>query len=285
MVASDSSDSVFHYTPDLAAAITALVLFVLISLANGAVTVYTRTWFMLIVAATGFLEAGGYISRILVHFNPSYGASIAMQVILVIAPSFFTLANYVTVGRIMRALNVPKILIKSGWVASVFFGLEILALVTQSAGAGLSVSNKSSSNSSSNSSEDNSNQNAGKGQALLMLGLGMQVLFLTVFIFFTVGVNRKTNSIASAENQKRLRLVYVGLYATSILLNIRCIFRLIEFAQGFYGFLSNHEVFLYIFDTIPVFCCVVLYTIFHYGLHSPTPTDFSNPKVVEVVPV
>jgi len=41
-----------------------------------------------------------------------------------------------------------------------------------------------------------------------------------------------------------------ALYAASLLIFVRCAFRLIEYAQGNDGYLVSHEVFLYIFDAL-----------------------------------
>ena len=47
--------------------------------------------------------------------------------------------------------------------------------------------------------------------------------------------------------------VFGALHATMVLVYIRNIFRIVEFSQGFYGYLATHEEFFYGFDFAVVF--------------------------------
>lgn len=58
------------------------------------------------------------------------------------------------------------------------------------------------------------------------------------------------------------RHLYV-LYATSALILVRSIFRIIEYIQGNAGYLLSHEVFLYIFDATLMFLVMVLFNWVH----------------------
>lgn len=49
------------------------------------------------------------------------------------------------------------------------------------------------------------------------------------------------------------------LYVTNTLIMIRSIFRMIEYAQGNNGYLLRYEVFLYVFDAVPMFAVMVAY--------------------------
>ena len=49
------------------------------------------------------------------------------------------------------------------------------------------------------------------------------------------------------------------LAVAAVIIIARCIFRVIEFAQGNAGYLTSHEVFMYIFDTLPMFAVQVLF--------------------------
>jgi hypothetical protein len=54
-----------------------------------------------------------------------------------------------------------------------------------------------------------------------------------------------------------------SLYAGSLLIWIRCVFRLIEYAQGNDGYVISHEAFLYIFDAALMFGVMVLFALVH----------------------
>jgi hypothetical protein len=251
----------FHYWPSEAIAIVALVLFSTVTAVNLLITVYTKTWFYGIIVTTGLLEVAGYICRISMIHKPLYGTFVAMQCFLIISPSFLALANYVAVGKLMKALNI-KAFIKSKFVSWLFFGLELGALTLQGAGAGLSVSN------------DGPPKTAGSGKVLLLIGLALQVLFLIIFVAFMIVVFRRAKQLVTQGQARQLNKVYFGLFATSLLLSVRNIFRLVEFSQGWYGHIGTHEVYVYCLDAIPVCICFVLYAVFAYGLHCP---DFDVP--------
>lgn len=53
------------------------------------------------------------------------------------------------------------------------------------------------------------------------------------------------------------------LYAASTLIMIRSIFRIIEYAQGFTGYLLEHEVYLYIFDATLMLAVVLIFNVVH----------------------
>lgn len=53
------------------------------------------------------------------------------------------------------------------------------------------------------------------------------------------------------------------LYGTSILIMVRSIFRVVEYLQGFDGFLLRHEAYLYVFDATLMFLVLVLLNLVH----------------------
>lgn len=52
----------YHYLPNRAAGIAAVILYAVVSVAVTAVTIKTRTWYMMTVALTGLLELTGMAS-------------------------------------------------------------------------------------------------------------------------------------------------------------------------------------------------------------------------------
>lgn len=48
---------------------------------------------------------------------------------------------------------------------------------------------------------------------------------------------------------------------------IRSIFRLIEFADGWFGKIASNEVYFYVFDFLMIFLCFVVFTLLHFGVH------------------
>ena len=68
-----------------------------------------------------------------------------------------------------------------------------------------------------------------------------------------------------------------ALYVASMLILVRSIFRVIEYVQGNNGYLLKKEVFLYIFDAVLMFLCMVWLNIVHPGeIHFGRSKDVRN---------
>ena len=57
----------------------------------------------------------------------------------------------------------------------------------------------------------------------------------------------------------------IGLYAVSILIFVRSTVRCVEYIEGFFGYIIEHEVFLYVFDATPMFFAVIAMNWSHPG--------------------
>ena len=55
------------------------------------------------------------------------------------------------------------------------------------------------------------------------------------------------------------------LYAISALILIRSIFRVVEYAAGNEGYPLTHEWMLYVFDSVPMIICTVIWGIWYPG--------------------
>jgi hypothetical protein len=54
-----------------------------------------------------------------------------------------------------------------------------------------------------------------------------------------------------------------ALYVASLLIFIRSIVRVVEFSQGVSGYVMQHEVFLYVFDSILMLIVMLLFSWIH----------------------
>jgi heme/copper-type cytochrome/quinol oxidase subunit 2 len=106
------------------------------------------------------------------------------------------------------------------------------------------------------------------GEHITIGGLAVQLVFFTVFIvassIFHYRIrNNPTEKSVSRSGTTTWEVVMTGLYVASILILIRSIFRLIEYAQGNNGYLISHEAFMYVFDSTLMFFAMVTMSIFH----------------------
>lgn len=104
------------------------------------------------------------------------------------------------------------------------------------------------------------------GNNIIIGGLIVQIIFFGFFMIGAVVFQSRIASHPTAESvadyvpwKKHL----YALYATSILILIRSIFRVAEYVQGSDGYLLSTEVFIYIFDTTLMFLVMLAFMIIH----------------------
>jgi len=104
------------------------------------------------------------------------------------------------------------------------------------------------------------------GEKIIIGGLIVQLLFFGFFIItgvmFHVRMLREPTSKTYSDSIPWKRQLNT-LYGASLLILVRCLFRLIEYAQGNDGYLISHEAFLYIFDAVLMFATMVLMAWIH----------------------
>jgi hypothetical protein len=104
------------------------------------------------------------------------------------------------------------------------------------------------------------------GKLLVVTGLCLQIIF---FGFFVICGGRfhyrivQSPTLASTNTSWK-KYIYT-LYAASIIILIRSIFRVVLFAEGNDSFLMRNEVFLYVFDSVLMLSVMVLFNVVHPG--------------------
>jgi hypothetical protein len=110
------------------------------------------------------------------------------------------------------------------------------------------------------------------GTYIIIAGLGVQLLFFGVFVAVAcVCQSRFSNRQDAAPDVNSGKVPWTqswksllwALYLVSGLILIRSAFRVVEFAQGFNGYLISHEIFMYVFDAALMFVLMVVMNVFH----------------------
>jgi hypothetical protein len=108
-----------------------------------------------------------------------------------------------------------------------------------------------------------------RGLHIYMIGVGVQQFFIIVFtgllIRFQIQYKRENPHPSSLLP---LRMVYV-LYTVLGLITVRIIFRLVEYSQGYNTGIPTHEVYTFIFESLPMFVAVLLLNFVHPGKVMP----------------
>jgi hypothetical protein len=114
-----------------------LTLFAVISLVITGISIKTRSFYMLTVAVTGFLEMAGYAIRIYMMTHTTLNALIIMQALLVIPPVLLAIVEYITVSKLLALATGGKPSRFSRTVSWLFIVSDLLCLTLQGAGGGM----------------------------------------------------------------------------------------------------------------------------------------------------
>ena len=190
------------------------------------------------------VEIIGYIGRALsAAENPgpyTLGPYIIQSTLILIAPALFAASIYMELSRIVLMIRGDDALfIRRKWLTTLFVCGDVLSFLMQANGAGILASGEPDS------------QDA--GEWVIVGGLFVQVLFFGMFvvaaIMFQVRQSKRPSELAGQRPWKKHM---VSLYIVSVLIFVRSIVRVVEYLQGYDGFLMTHEVFIYVFDALPM---------------------------------
>jgi len=201
----------------------------------------------------------GYVGRIIsVNNVTSRSAYIMQSCLIVLAPAFFAATVYMILGRVIAHVNSPQLsFIPHRRLTTIFVLGDVFSFMIQGSGSGLMVMSST----------------RNWGSYIIVGGLVIQLIFFGVFfaalIVFDMRCRRTDLSkrIVSYDGSSRLHwhTVVIALYIASVLISIRCIFRCIEFATGFDGYLQTHEVYFYVFDSLPMVATMVVFNVVYPG--------------------
>ncbi|KAJ1953403.1 hypothetical protein EC988_003015 [Linderina pennispora] len=241
-----------NYAPEVSA-----VVYFAVSGALVFLTIRSRAqkW-LYILAGTAFAEAIGYIFRTVCVYKTNMLLYVLMTLFLLLPPNAMALFNYKTQAEIIRLSNVDarRFWLKPKFVTWFFFSSDVFSILMQGAGGGMMTSYEM--------------RNTGKMIALI--GLIVQLFFFASFFFISVHVMRnpvytvrQSKKDASPEAAKK-KVMWV-LLSTTIILYLRSIYRVAEFADGYAGVIYSCEWAFYVFDTILIFFAFLVYLYWFIG--------------------
>ncbi|KAJ2338324.1 hypothetical protein IWW50_006528 [Coemansia erecta] len=209
-----------------------------------------------ILPGTAFAEALGYVFRTLCVYNTTFTMYVLMTLFLLVPVNALALANYKAVGKIMRNSNATprRFWLKPAFVNWFYFASDLFSIAMQGAGGGMLV----------NANTKN------VGRALVMIGLIVQLFFFACYLATTIYVWRRpvytvdlgVNDTSHAQAKNRvMRCVTI----TTVILYLRSIYRIAEFADGYGGKIYSCEWAFYVFDTILIFLAFVVYIVLFVG--------------------
>ncbi|GAD98417.1 hypothetical protein PVAR5_7109 [Paecilomyces variotii No. 5] len=243
----------YQYNPSMAAAVIFIILFLSATLLHTFHLFRTRTWFFIPFVIGGYFESIGYIGRaISSQQSPNWtlGPYVTQSTLLLIAPALFSASIYMELGRIIVLVGGEKhSLIRVNWLTKIFVSGDVLSFLMQASGAGILVQG---------------NQDTGNG--VILGGLFVQIIFFCFFVCCALTFQRRLSKRPTEQSEAGYipwRKHMSALYAASVLILIRSVFRVAEYAEGNDGYLLQTEVFLYIFDAVLMFLVMVTFVAIH----------------------
>jgi hypothetical protein len=143
-------------------------------------------------------------------------------ILVLVAPSVFAASIYMCLGRLIQITDGEKhSLIRARWLTKIFVVGDVISFLLQGAGGGIMASGTIDA--------------MHLGENIIIGGLVVQILFFSCFVV-VAGIWHwrilRVPTGKSMETEGLWKRSIYSLYAGSVLIWIRCVFRLIEYAQG-----------------------------------------------------
>lgn len=269
------------------------VFFVLLVLHTGLMT-WLRFWYFGICLIIGCaLEFAGYLTRSLAVYDDTNPVYFLIQIIsITVAPAFTMAAIYYLLGKLIVVHGRTYSLLKPIWYSYIFILCDVISLGIQAAGGAMAAGSVV------------QYENPQKGTHVMEAGIAFQVFSMTLFLWFWFDFLFRIYFYASPDlkfnfktlcslilNGKRAEFIrkrklepyydpdyqnirdrkffnYFPVFFTilTLLIYVRCIYRLIELSQGWTGFLITHEVYIMCLDALMVAITSFICVVFHPAL-------------------
>ncbi|SAM09813.1 hypothetical protein [Absidia glauca] len=269
----------FHYEPINGAPEAFLVVFAIITalFIHRIIKSQSGKW-LYILPGTALAEMIGYGFRTACVFETTLGMYIGMNFLLLVAPNALALVNYKTLGNVIAA-KTPTFTstdmegqhgvikdpfwLRPKFVTWFFFWSDIFAFFMQGSGGGLQATASSQK----------------LGQVITLIGLCVQLFFFAAFTAIAIYVYRSHHYdyqlLAMNTHHNPKKRVMTCLFVTIVLLYVRSIYRVAEYATGYDGPIATAEWAFYVFDSAVIVTCFLVYYIWFVGDHLPVPSHVS----------
>lgn len=198
---------------------------------------------------TTIVEALGWAGRTWSSKCPySHDAFLIQIVTLIIGPVFFSAALYVLLGILIIQLGRKSSILSPKMYAIVFCACDVVSLVIQAIGGGMA-----------SSESDKVGGDTKPGTNVMVAGIAFQLGTMTLFAVFLFDFVRR---IRGMHVTRQLKQVLFAMFVSFLMIYIRSIYRTIELAQGWTGYLISHEGFFIGLDAAIMVVAVAVFLLF-----------------------
>ncbi|KAI0383618.1 RTA1 like protein-domain-containing protein [Hypomontagnella monticulosa] len=260
----DACNSYYNFDPQFAPAVAVATLFGLLTGAHivEAFIFRKRYAWVLIMGATW--ETIAFILHSLgARDQQQIAYATAWQILFLLAPLWINAFVYMTFARIAWFFLPEQRLggIKPASIAKYFVWADVLTFLVQAVG-GIMASPSASANIIQ------------IGLNIYLAGMGLQQFFIILFLVLMIIFHRRIQAtppehiMESAQRQKSWKPLLMVLYVVLVLITIRIIYRIAEFAGGITPSnpVPSHEEYSYALDCLPMMLALLILAIWHPGI-------------------
>lgn len=173
---------------------------------------------------------------------------------------FFSAALYVLLGQLIVGLGPRSSLLTARWYAIIFCTCDVASLVVQAIGG-------------ARASEADTDDEMLLGTHIMVGGIAFQLLTMTLFgglladfLWRVLGRPRGGGGGSPAgefsdQVTRGMRRVLVALLVSFVMVYVRSVYRTIELAQGWRGFLITHEAYFIALDAAIMVVAVAVFVL------------------------
>ncbi|KAH6896528.1 RTA1 like protein-domain-containing protein [Thelonectria olida] len=254
----------WHYIPSVPAAGLFAALFIIGSTYVAWQTCKTKAKFCIVFIIGGLFEVVGYCARAAAKDKTDQLMPYVIQsIFILLAPALFAASVYMVLGRLIRSLGAERhSIVPIRWLTKIFVCGDVVSFLVQGTGGGIMTTADSTKT----------------GEYIILGGLFVQIIIFALFGITAAIFHsrmRQWPTGPSLETSASWEAMMVMLYTVSVLIMVRSIFRVIEYAMGYNGFLLKNEWTLYVFDALPMFGVVAVFCWWFPGHPKPRkPADY-----------
>lgn len=225
---------------------------------------FPRFMTVAIVAAAG--ELAGWIARAYGHVDPfNRNAYIAQIVCLILSPAFISAVNYMAFQHVMDVFGSKWSRIPRKYYVIGFCLGDLCSLIVQAVGGALSA-------------EAETEPEIELGKNVMIAGVSVQVAVTAPFLMLYLDYNfhrlREWARLPKTERPYRKMEIFNGIICIStVFILVRCIYRIVEMAQGWLGHLATTPVYFDILDGLMIFLAIGVFIPFHPAVFLPRNHD------------
>ncbi|KAF8554877.1 hypothetical protein OG21DRAFT_1011932 [Imleria badia] len=210
-----------------------------------------RTWWALCLPIGAAVMSAGFCLRLAMTVYPnSFPIYLCSQLFILLSPAAFLAFDYIVYGRfVVNCIERRHSLIRPERTARYFIISDITTFLVQGTGGSFMTS---------------SDSNTVKiGVYIIIGGLALQTLSFGLYILLVYHAYRSLRRHGIKPLEEPWGKIFQLLFFTSAFFLLRCIYRTIELALGLgNSYLSNHEAFFYVFDSLPLLIGISAYAFY-----------------------